>query len=92
MADKELDLVKAEIGANYSLTFEASKGSRLSPLAGLGTSQGSDLRNQATKSMRESMPGSQREHLAASRILTNPCRSNLDRTLFASSAAQLRDS
>ena len=92
MADKDLDLVKAEIGVNYSLTFEAFKGSRLSPSAGLGTSQGSDLRNQATKVNAESMPGSLGEHLAASSILTKPCRSNLDLKSFASSAVQLKDS
>ena len=37
--DLEVDLVKADIGFNYSLTIEAAKGSRLSPSAGLVTSR-----------------------------------------------------
>ena len=61
MADKDLDLVQAEIGVSYSLTFRASKGSRLSPLVGLGTCQGSDLRNQATMSMWRACQGLPRE-------------------------------
>ena len=86
MADKDLNLVQAEIGVNYSLIIRAFKGSRLSPFVRLGTCQGSDLRDQATMSMQRACQGPCR-----SSIPTNPCRSNLD-LVVSSSAVQLKDS
>lgn len=91
MADKDTRLVKAEIGVNYSLTFKEVQGFETQPFS---RTWGSNSEGSGNHVSAESMPGSPREHLAASSILTNPCRSNLDLThiLLASSAIQLKDS